>query len=116
MRYALLCTIDSNKLALFATLRAEHYRYLIAHRKSIVFGGPARVAEGGWPETMIIVVEAPSLVDAERFIAGEPYNSHGGFSHVAVRPWSQVIPEAKPGALEKVLEAELVRNGGENTR
>ena len=107
MRYALLCTIDPGKLDLFATLRAEHYRYLITHRESIVFGGPARVAVGGRPETMIIVVEAPSLADAEQFIAEEPYNRHGGFSHVAVRPWSQVLPEAEPGALEKTLQTEL---------
>ncbi|MBV9748600.1 MAG: hypothetical protein JO157_07290 [Acetobacteraceae bacterium] len=107
MRYAMLCTVNPSKLDLFAALRAEHYRFLIARRDQIVFGGPARAAEGGRPETMIIVVEAPSQADAERFIAEEPYSRHGGFSHVVVRPWSQIIPEAEPGALERILEAEV---------
>lgn len=111
-RYAFLCTIDETKLDLFRKLRGEHYGFLIAQQQHIVFGGPARVAEGGPPETMIIVAEAASLADAEAFIANEPYNKHGGFKHVAVRPWSQVMPELEPGSLVRTYEAEQA--SGEN--
>ena len=59
---------------------------------------------------MVIVVEASSAEDARRFIADEPYNCSGGFSAVAVRPWSQVIPEPTAGSLQATLDAE--RRGG----
>jgi uncharacterized protein YciI len=61
-----LCTIDPKKRDLFATHRADHYRFLIANRETILFGGPARPSENGAPETMIIVVDTPTLADAER--------------------------------------------------
>ena len=109
--YACLCSIDESKLDLFGRLRADHYGFLIAQRKRILFGGPARVAEGGRPETMIIIVEANDLADAEAWIADEPYNAHGGFKVVAVRPWSQVIPEAEPGLLLRIRDEEQAKLG-----
>ncbi len=105
-RYAVLCTIDEAKLALFAQLRADHYAYLLEEQHRILFGGPARVAEGGRPETMIIIVEASSTDDANAFIAAEPYNRRGGFSAVTVRPWSQVLPELEPGSLQRTYDSE----------
>lgn len=115
MRYALLCTIDPDKLDLFGTLRADHYDYLIKERGRIAFGGPARANEGGRPEMMIIIVEVASLAEAEAFIANEPYNHAGGFSKVIVRPWSQVIPEAEPGALLAARDEELRRRGADRS-
>ena len=104
--YACLCTIDAEKLDLFGALRGEHYAFLIAQQHRIRFGGPARVAEGGRPETMIIIVEASDQADAESWIASEPYNVHAGFSTVLVRPWSQVLPETEPGLLARTSEEE----------
>ena len=104
-RYLLECTIDADKLDVLRTLRAEHYAFLVDNRGSIVFGGPARGHEGGAPETMVIVIEAATLDDAQEFIAGEPYHRHGGFTTVRVRPWSQVIPESDPAGRRRTLEA-----------
>ena len=109
--YACLCTIDETKLDLFTRLRANHYAFLVAEQQHILFGGPARVAEGGRPETMIIIVEARDQADAEAWIAREPYNAQGGFSSVAVRPWSQVIPEVEPGLLERTRNEEQLKQG-----
>lgn len=99
-RYVILATVDPSKLELFAQLRADHYGYLVKHRTAIVFGGPARIAEGGQPETMIIVIEVPTITDAEAFICEEPYTKQGGFNEVKIRPWSQVLPDINPGDLE----------------
>jgi uncharacterized protein YciI len=104
--YALICTIDETKLDVFSRLRGDHYAFLIAERTRIHFGGPTRVSEGGRPETMIIIITADSQTDAETFLAREPYNAHGGFRHVAVRPWTQVIPELDAGELQATLDAE----------
>ncbi len=105
--FAILCTIDQDRLDLFGTHRDDHYGFLIAHQHRILFGGPARSMEGGTPETMIIVVQAADQRDAETFIAAEPYNRAGGFGSVVVRPWSQVLPEVEAGALARVHLAEL---------
>ena len=109
--YACLCTIDAARLDLFAALRADHYDYLETHRERIRFGGPTRVAEGGRPETMLIIVEAADLAEAEAWIAAEPYNARGGFSGVVVRPWNQVIPETEPGLLARTRDEERDRQG-----
>ncbi|MHA7652847.1 YciI family protein [Mycobacterium sp. ML4] len=105
-RYLCECTVDPAKLDMLAAKRAEHYDFLIAHQRDIVFGGPARSRPGGPPQTMIIVVEAPTAEAAHAFIAEEPYNRNGGFSSVTVRSWSQVIPEQTPGSLQHTLDAE----------
>lgn len=93
MRVALLCTVDPGKLALFESFRDEHYRFLSEKRSQIVFGGPLRAADGGVPETMLMILEVPALDDARAFIDAEPYNRHGGFSDIRIRPWRQVFPE-----------------------
>jgi len=102
-RFAILAAVDQRRMEVLKRLRADHYRYLLAHQERLVFGGPARSPETGLPETMIIIVEVDAQSDAEAFIAAEPYNQHGCFSRVDVRPWSQVMPEAEPGALARVV-------------
>ena len=101
---------DAGKLELFGRLRAENYRFLIAEQHRICFGGPARVEDGGRPETMIIVAEAADLTEAESWIAREPYNAAGGFREVRVRPWSQVLPEDAPGTLQTTLDSARVND------
>ena len=61
---------------------------------------------------MVIVVEVPSRQAAEAFLAGEPYNRSGAFSAVRVRPWTQVLPEPEPDALQRTLDEERARRGG----
>lgn len=104
--FLILCEVDPIRLELFGRLRAEHYAFLLQEQHRIVFGGPARSAIDGPPETMLIVVTAPALDDAETFITREPYNAHGGFRKVTVRPWSQVLPETETGALARTLATE----------
>jgi uncharacterized protein len=110
--FAILCTINPAKLALFGNHRGDHYEFLIAEQHRIRFGGPARSPDGGAPETMIIIVEAADLDEAEAFIAAEPYNQAGGFSSVVVRSWSQVLPEQEPGSLVRAREIELQKREG----
>lgn len=109
--YAILCTIDPVRLERLGRLRADHYAFLVRERHRIRFGGPARGAEDGAPETMIMIVEAKDQEDAEAFIAVEPYNMHGAFSRIVVRPWTQVLPEAHDGDLQRTLEAERAKAG-----
>lgn len=106
MAFAITCTVAPGALPHLRALRAEHLAYVEAHLGLILFGGPARGADGT-PETMLIVVKTEDRQEAEGFIHREPYTASGVvFSDVLIRPWSQVVPEAAPHALRDAIEAE----------
>jgi uncharacterized protein len=43
----------------------------------------------------LIVIEADSLEDAQRFAREDPYTVHGVFERVEVHPFSQVFPKER---------------------
>jgi uncharacterized protein len=43
----------------------------------------------------LIVIEADSLEEAQRFALGDPYTVHGVFERVEVHPFTQVFPKAR---------------------
>ncbi len=104
--FAILAQVDQSQMEALQRIRPEHYRYLLAHQGQIVFGGPTRTPETGLAETMIIIIDVEDEAAAQTFIQNEPYNHNGCFKHVDVRAWSQVLPEAQPGALARTV-AEL---------
>ena len=59
---------------------------------------------------MIIVLLTDDRSEAEAFIHAEPYTASGKvFANVDVRPWSQVVPEVKPGALDQAIAEEITK-------
>lgn len=105
MYAALLCRVDPTREVDRLRLRAEHLAYVVAHREQIVAGGPTLTA-AGTPETMIILINVPELAEADAFIRSEPYTRHGVFSHVEIRAWVRVLPEAEQGARKSASEVE----------
>lgn len=110
MHAALICTLGPDVEARRLELRASHLGYIAKHRHRILFGGPTLSAQGR-PERMLIVLDVPDLAAAHAFVAAEPYSANGVFEHVEVRAWSQVLPEAEPGALDRALAAERAKGG-----
>jgi uncharacterized protein len=105
----LTCEIAEGALPHLKALRLRHLEYIAQHRDLIIFGGPARDADGV-PETMVIVLATPDRAVAEAFVAAEPYAASGVvFASINVRPWSQVIPEPHPGALADDIAGEIRR-------
>jgi len=43
----------------------------------------------------LIVIEADSLEDAQKFVREDPYTVHGVFERVEVHPFTQVFPKAR---------------------
>jgi len=41
----------------------------------------------------VIILEAPSLAEAETFAKEDPYTVHGVFQEIEVHPFIQVLPE-----------------------
>ncbi len=106
MKYSLLCRLKEGSLETLKALRGRHLEYIAAHETSIVLGGPSRDTDG-LPHTMIIILDVPGQEEAETFSHNEPYTASGKvFESVLVQPWSQVIPEASPGALRQEIEKE----------
>lgn len=87
-------------------LRLQHLEYVAKCRDRILFAGPARDRTGR-PSTMIVIIDVPSLEDAEAFASNHPYVQSGlVFESIAVRQWSQVIPELQPGLVLEEIEKE----------
>ena len=109
MPYALTCEIKPGVLDKLMQHRLDHLEYIRAHKDEILFGGPARSAEGT-PETMIIVLKSDDAEAARTFIKNEPYNVSGEvFIDVKVRPWSQVMPPVTEHALDEAIASEMGR-------
>jgi uncharacterized protein YciI len=54
----------------------------------VILAGPLTDKTGS-----LIVIEADSLEDAERFAREDPYTVHGVFERVEVHPFLQVLPK-----------------------
>ncbi len=56
----------------------------------VVLAGPLTDKTGS-----LIVIEADSLEDAQRFAREDPYTVHGVFERVDVHPFTQVFPKER---------------------
>ena len=56
----------------------------------VVLAGPLTDQTGS-----LIVIEADSLEDAQKFAREDPYTVHGVFERVEVHPFTQVFPKAR---------------------
>jgi len=56
----------------------------------VVLAGPLTDKRGS-----VIVIEAPSLAEAEAFAQTDPYTVHGVFERVEVHPFLQVFPQGE---------------------
>ena len=99
MLFTILCTFRPGAIAHAKQLRLEHYEFLRRVKHTIVEGGPL-LGSDGVPAAMLIVVNRDSLESAHAFIAEEPYSRNGLFESVAIRRWSQVIPEPTADFIE----------------
>ncbi len=87
MLYALICTDKPDSLAARKENRPEHLAYLKSLGETLVFAGPFTEPEGQTMNGSLIVIEAPSLEDARRIAAGDPFAKAGIFASVDIRPW-----------------------------
>jgi uncharacterized protein YciI len=106
MPFVLNCRLRADAMPTLTELRGDHLAFIRSHLEEIMFGGPARSSEGTLEE-MIIVLRTDDRERAEAFIGAEPYAASGRvFESVQLRPWSQVAPEPRPGALDAAIASE----------
>ncbi len=74
------------KRPLYRSIHLERLQNL-ARQGKLILAGPFKDKTGS-----LIVIEAESLADAERFAREDPYTIHGVFQHVEIHPFEQVFP------------------------
>jgi uncharacterized protein YciI len=88
--------------AIRAAARDEHFAYLDKHEDILVLGG-ALMAEDGTTRTgSVLIVNVPSLADAQSFSENEPFRRAGLFSSVKISRMrrGQWNPAAAPKSAE----------------
>ncbi|MET0667670.1 MAG: YciI family protein [Methyloceanibacter sp.] len=87
MLYAAICTDKPGSLETRKANRPEHLAYLKGLGDALVLAGPFTEEDGTSMNGSLIVVEAASLEDARKLIAGDPFAKAGIFASVEIRPW-----------------------------
>ena len=106
MPYQLVCIDDPEKPGLRNRIRAEHLRYMIAHRDVILFGGPLKGPDGASIGSAF-ALSYDDRADVDAFLAEEPYTVAGLFSRLEIYPIAVMMPERRPGFLQEELAREL---------
>jgi len=92
MMFLFICTDKPNSNALRLATRAEHLKYIDAHRAKFVIGGPTLTEDGQSMTGSVFVMELPDRAAAEAFAAGDPYGKAGLFESVIIRPFRKALP------------------------
>ena len=99
MWYAIISEDDADSLPLRAKSRSAHLdrmKLLVAEGRVLVAGPhPAIDAEDPGPAGFsgsLVVVDFPSLEEAQEWADADPYAEAGVYARVIVKPFKQVLP------------------------
>jgi hypothetical protein len=99
MLYAIIGRDRAGSLETRMRVRPAHLERVraLAEQGRLVVAGPFPAVDAADPGPAgftgsLIVGEFPSLDDAQRWIAGDPYVTEGVFAEVDVRPFRRVLP------------------------
>jgi uncharacterized protein YciI len=92
----------SGSAALRAEHRPAHFAYLEAHKDILVLGGAMLGDDGETRTGSVLIINVPSLADAERFSENEPLRKAGTFKSVKIAHMrrGQWNPDAAPKTAE----------------
>ena len=87
MYFAFICTDKPDGLPIRKAHRPEHLAYLQGLGDTLKFAGPFTAEDGETMTGSLVVIEAPSLADAQAIADGDPFAKAGLFASVDIRPW-----------------------------
>ncbi|MFD2757299.1 YciI family protein [Gulosibacter faecalis] len=90
MPYAIITVDKPNSVELRMELRPTHLEFLTANVDRLLAAGAKKDAEGN-PTGSLLIVEADSLDDAQRFAAEDPYAVAGLFAETQVVEWNKAF-------------------------
>ena len=91
MHFIIHCTDKPDSNNLRAITRKAHIDFIERHRDSIFVAGPTLTQDGEGMNGSLLVVDFPSLADANAFAASDPYAKAGLFESVIIKPWKMVL-------------------------
>lgn len=89
MRVALICTDKPGHLQTRFENRAAHLQH-IADSGVVEMAGPFLSPDGEMTGSLV-VLEVPTLAEAEAWAAADPYAKAGLFESVQIRAWKKVV-------------------------
>jgi uncharacterized protein YciI len=100
MLYAIVAEDAPGSLSLRTRERSGHRARLEALQAEgrLIMAGPFPAVDAADPgpagfSGSLIVVDFPSQAEAQAWINDDPYNLHGVFRQITVRPFQQVFPK-----------------------
>jgi uncharacterized protein len=95
MHFIIHCTDKPDSTNLRSVTRKAHIDFIERHRDSIFVAGPTLNEDGEGMNGSLLVVDFPSLADANAFAASDPYAKAGLFESVIIKPWKMIFePES----------------------
>lgn len=91
MYFIIHCTDKPDSTNLRDITRTAHINFIERHRDSIFVAGPTLTEDGEGMNGSLLVVDFPSLADANAFAASDPYAKAGLFESVIIKPWKMVF-------------------------
>ncbi|GGO79908.1 hypothetical protein GCM10011348_15400 [Marinobacterium nitratireducens] len=91
--------------AIRAQVRPEHRKYLREHiyDLNVVLGGPTLDATAESMNGTLLVIEAETLLEVQRFVADDPYHKAGLFGCLEICPWDWSLGRIEVQQDEKVV-------------
>ena len=89
-------------LAIRARVKAQHFAYLEEHKDKLVLGGATLAEDGTTRLGSVLILNVPSMADAEAFSMNEPFRKAGLFQSVKITRMrrGQWYPEHAPSSAE----------------
>jgi uncharacterized protein YciI len=91
MLYVIHCFDKKNQLQVRTDNRPAHVDYLKSFGDKLHAAGPTLDADENMNGS-VVILDLPSLAEAEAFAAGDPYAKAGLFEKVSIQPWKKVLP------------------------
>lgn len=91
MLYSVICIDKPDSTQLRSDTRNDHLEFLKTLEGRIKIGGPMMDAAEENMIGSLLVVEAESVADAKKMVAGDPYAQAGLFETVTIRPWKWTV-------------------------
>ncbi len=84
MLYIIYQEDGPDSAALRARWKADHFAYLDRHADKLVLGGALLAEDGATRTGSVLILNVPSLADAQAFSRDEPLRKAGVFSSVKI--------------------------------
>jgi uncharacterized protein YciI len=102
MLYIIYQEDGPDSLEIRARVKEQHFAYLDQHKDKLVLGGATLAEDGSTRLGSVLILNVPSLADAEAFSANEPFRKAGLFKRVNITRMrrGQWYPDNAPASAE----------------